>query len=60
MTREEVFFSFVKHSDGCWNWLGSKYHNGYGCFWNGKKNDSAKIAVELADALIAELEKSGE
>lgn len=30
-----------KEPNGCWRWIGAKYGNGYGQFWNGKRQSSA-------------------
>lgn len=32
MSAREKFDSFVEKSDGCWEWKGKKYENGYACF----------------------------
>ena len=36
MTVEERFTHYTKQSDGCWEWLGPKNHNGYGVLSVGK------------------------
>ena len=35
--RKERFFSRVKKTDGCWEWIGSKTGFGHGRFYNGVK-----------------------
>jgi len=32
MNNDERFFSFVKYSEDCWSWLGTKSQKGYGSF----------------------------
>jgi hypothetical protein len=34
-TTEQRFLEKVSKSLGCWTWLGSKYYNGYGQFYEG-------------------------
>jgi len=32
ISPEKRFFNNVKYSHGCWEWLASRHHFGYGCF----------------------------
>lgn len=36
-TLKERFFYKVEKTDSCWNWIGGKYSNGYGCMFVGRK-----------------------
>lgn len=33
----ERFWFFVRKTESCWLWTGSKFHNGYGSFWTPAK-----------------------
>lgn len=49
----ERFWSKVEKSDGCWEWAGTKYRNGYGKFTVGKTQYLAhRYAYELNIAKI--------
>lgn len=37
----DKFWSKVRKSDACWEWSGSRNGQGYGLFWNGKRNIGA-------------------
>ncbi len=38
---EQKFWDNVHITDGCWEWTGTKFTEGYGSLWNGKKNIKA-------------------
>jgi len=39
-TRDEVFDSRVAHDEGCWEWMGGRYPNGYGQCASGQRSRS--------------------
>lgn len=47
------FWSKVKKTDSCWNWIGYIHSDGYGGFWiNGKTKQAHRIAYELIKGKI--------
>jgi hypothetical protein len=54
MRTPEQFWSKVKKSDGCWNWIGG-HSIGYGCLaWNGKRDWAHRISYILTFGSIPE------
>ena len=47
---DERFWSFVRKSDGCWLWIGYRFHDGYGyltCPPNKKKRRAHRLSYEI-------------
>ena len=50
MDQEHIdrFWSRVDRSGDCWEWRGTRFANGYGAFWDGRKTRKAhRIMYEL-------------
>lgn len=42
------FSKFVKKTDTCWLWIGSKFENNYGKFWvSGKNRKAHRVSYEI-------------
>jgi hypothetical protein len=41
MSIESRFFAKVTQSGNCWLWVGAKHEDGYGQFWNGRRQVKA-------------------
>lgn len=37
-TADERFFERIRQTPQCWDWLGRKFHDGYGVFYVGRKS----------------------
>ena len=49
----ERFWSKVKKTDGCWEWTGAKFRDGYGNFWTGDNMISAhRFSYQLVKGSI--------
>jgi hypothetical protein len=49
------FFRYVEKTEGCWNWVGGHFTNGYGKFSVKHKNNRAhRVSYELANGTIPE------
>lgn len=47
------FWKYVRKSDGCWLWTGSKFRTGYGQFWcNGTNARAHRVSYILANGEI--------
>ena len=52
---EERFFSKVEKGDSCWEWVASKYHDGYGAYYfNGKQGRAHRVSWEMKNGEIPE------
>ena len=46
------FWSHVDKSDECWLWVGTKFGNGYGRFWDGKDRGAHVFSYEMGSGSV--------